>query len=726
MRSGSAPAPASSGPAPGVGRGHVLSLPGSRAGSRPAPLLAARARPTARGARPPRRRRPRRRGPEAGSSSASTAACDGRAVGQLGRGAVDEHPHAGTPAKRRRVGRARPVGQRLAGQRARDELGGDRREQDPVAVVAGRPHEALERAAADRRQVVGRGGAQAGLELLDLQLEHARARARSCRGSARRRRRRSARCPSRAPPSSRRARSGRRRAGRGRPARRGSCASTRPGPRGSRSRSTWPLTGRTGTRASSGRPPSARDVHAGGDARRAPAATAVPSSSSTPVTRPPSPTHARPRAVAAHARRPRRSAATSRRGSIEWSPATSSASRTVGASAGSARRAWLGRSRSTSRPSDSRKAISRSSASASSASRATTSVPERRRPGSRPVASASSAQKASNMPRRCAARARAARARRTRPPRPARACPAATCHAPGSPASSTTARSPRCAARQAHGEADRPAADDGDIVGLRCCHWWRSLPTPVRPGSGSTVGGPVPPSQPDCGLPLWTSHSMVRAMTPRERIAGARLYLVCDARPREFLAAAIRGGVDVIQLRDKALGDDGARRRPRASSAPPPTRGGALFVLNDRPDLVAACAADGVHVGQDDGSPADARARSSGRTRSSAARRTRRSRRDAADADPDVDYLAVGPVHATPTKPGRPAAGLDYVAYAAAHVAQAVVRDRRPRRRQRRARSSSAARPASSSCARSPRPPTRRPRRARCAPRWRTRGQAQP
>ena len=44
-------------------------------------------------------------------------------------------------------------------------------------------------------------------------------------------------------------------------------------------------------------------------------------------------------------------------------------------------------------------------------------------------------------------------------------------------------------------------------------------------------------------------------MSPRERIAGALLYLVCDARPREFLAAAIRGGVDVIQLRDKHLGD---------------------------------------------------------------------------------------------------------------------------------------------------------------------------
>jgi len=155
-------------------------------------------------------------------------------------------------------------------------------------------------------------------------------------------------------------------------------------------------------------------------------------------------------------------------------------------------------------------------------------------------------------------------------------------------------------------------------------------------------------------------------VSPRERIAGARLYLVCDARPREFLAAALRGGVDVVQLRDKALDDDGlvtAAREFRAAA----DAHGALFVLNDRPDLVAACAADGVHVGQDDGSPADARAAAGpdaivGRSTHAP------EQADAAEADPDVDYLAVGPVHATPTKPGRPAAGLGYVEYAAAHA----------------------------------------------------------
>jgi thiamine-phosphate pyrophosphorylase len=151
-------------------------------------------------------------------------------------------------------------------------------------------------------------------------------------------------------------------------------------------------------------------------------------------------------------------------------------------------------------------------------------------------------------------------------------------------------------------------------------------------------------------------------VTPRQRLSAARLYLVCPALPREWIAAAVRGGVDLVQLRDKSLDDDGLIE---ASAA---FRGhDALFILNDRPDLVEACGADGVHVGQDDMQPAQARAlvgpdRIVGRSTHEPAQAA------AADADPNVDYIAVGPVHATPTKPGRPAAGLGYVAYAAEHV----------------------------------------------------------
>ena len=155
-------------------------------------------------------------------------------------------------------------------------------------------------------------------------------------------------------------------------------------------------------------------------------------------------------------------------------------------------------------------------------------------------------------------------------------------------------------------------------------------------------------------------------MTPRERIGAARLYLVCDARPVEWLRSALRGGVDVVQLRDRSLDDGGVVAAARAFRAAA-DEAGALFVLNDRPDLVVACEADGVHVGQEDATPAQARVavgpeRIVGRSTHAPAQA------DAAAKDPDVDYLAVGPVHATPTKPGRLPAGLDYVSYAARTV----------------------------------------------------------
>ena len=155
-------------------------------------------------------------------------------------------------------------------------------------------------------------------------------------------------------------------------------------------------------------------------------------------------------------------------------------------------------------------------------------------------------------------------------------------------------------------------------------------------------------------------------MTPRERLADVHLYLVCDVRPRGFLAAALRGGVDMIQLRAKDAGDDvviAAAREFRAAA----DEAGALFILNDRPDLVAACGADGVHVGQDDATPAEARA-TVGPDRIVGRSTHAPPHADAAEADPDVDYVVAGPVHATPTKPGRPATGPEYIAYAARTV----------------------------------------------------------
>jgi thiamine-phosphate pyrophosphorylase len=152
----------------------------------------------------------------------------------------------------------------------------------------------------------------------------------------------------------------------------------------------------------------------------------------------------------------------------------------------------------------------------------------------------------------------------------------------------------------------------------------------------------------------------------RRRLADARLYLVCDARSDAFLDAALRGGVDIVQLRLKDPADDdvlldAGRRFARACATH-----GALFILNDRPDLVAAAGADGVHVGQDDTPAADARA-TVGPDRLIGLSTHSPAQIDAAAAL-DVDYIGVGPVHATPTKPGRPAVGTELVAYAAGHA----------------------------------------------------------
>jgi thiamine-phosphate pyrophosphorylase len=141
-----------------------------------------------------------------------------------------------------------------------------------------------------------------------------------------------------------------------------------------------------------------------------------------------------------------------------------------------------------------------------------------------------------------------------------------------------------------------------------------------------------------------------------------RLYLCAPATDRAVLETLVRGGVDVVQLRDATLGDEGIRRAAEAF------RGlGVPFILNDRPDLARAVGADGVHVGQDDATPADARALlGAGAIIGQSTHDPEQGARAA--ADPDVSYLSIGPVWATPTKPGRPAAGLDYVRWAAEHV----------------------------------------------------------
>jgi thiamine-phosphate pyrophosphorylase len=154
----------------------------------------------------------------------------------------------------------------------------------------------------------------------------------------------------------------------------------------------------------------------------------------------------------------------------------------------------------------------------------------------------------------------------------------------------------------------------------------------------------------------------------RERLHRARLYFVTDIRPglERLLTAAVAGGVDMVQLRDKSATDaellaaaEIFRRVCDTSRA--------LFWLNDRVDLALRCGADGVHVGQVDMPPAEVRRllpddRLVGLSTHSP------TQLDAALAAAEADELSVGPVWETPTKEGRPGAGLDYVRYAASHA----------------------------------------------------------
>ncbi|HEY1275687.1 MAG TPA: thiamine phosphate synthase [Thermoleophilaceae bacterium] len=142
------------------------------------------------------------------------------------------------------------------------------------------------------------------------------------------------------------------------------------------------------------------------------------------------------------------------------------------------------------------------------------------------------------------------------------------------------------------------------------------------------------------------------------------MYFVTDLRPDlgGLLAAALAGGVDMVQLRDKRADDSELLRGAEVFRRLCDERG-ALFWLNDRPDLVERCGADGVHVGQDDMPVADVRAAVGpdvlvGLSTHSPAQL-------AAALSSGADQLSAGPVYETPTKEGRPATGLEYVRHAA-------------------------------------------------------------
>ena len=155
----------------------------------------------------------------------------------------------------------------------------------------------------------------------------------------------------------------------------------------------------------------------------------------------------------------------------------------------------------------------------------------------------------------------------------------------------------------------------------------------------------------------------------RDRLARARLYVCTDARRdrgdlAEFADAALRGGVDLLQLREKGLEarDELAALEVLADAC---RRHGALLAVNDRADVALAAGADVLHLGQDDLPVAVARDILGEDVLIGRSTHDLEQARAGA-VEPGVDYFCTGPCWPTPTKPGRPAPGLDLVRATAA------------------------------------------------------------
>jgi thiamine-phosphate pyrophosphorylase len=166
---------------------------------------------------------------------------------------------------------------------------------------------------------------------------------------------------------------------------------------------------------------------------------------------------------------------------------------------------------------------------------------------------------------------------------------------------------------------------------------------------------------------VYTLDSQLMSYQRQQKLHNAHLYLVTS--PSDALVAtveaALQGGLTLVQYRDKSA-DDCVRLSNAEQLCQLCHRYGALFIVNDRVDLALAVGADGVHLGQQDIPVALARQllgpqRLIGRSTHCPDDLHRAIQEEA-------DYIGVGPVYETPTKAGRPAAGLDYVRYAATHA----------------------------------------------------------
>ncbi len=157
-------------------------------------------------------------------------------------------------------------------------------------------------------------------------------------------------------------------------------------------------------------------------------------------------------------------------------------------------------------------------------------------------------------------------------------------------------------------------------------------------------------------------------LDPRAALADARLYLCTDSRARQgdleqFLDTVMRAGVDIVQLREKGL-EARDELRLLETFAAAAERHGRLFAVNDRADVALAAGAPVLHLGQDD-LPVAAARRIVGDEPVIGRSTHDPAQADAANTAPGVDYFCAGPTWFTPTKPGRPAAGLALIEHAA-------------------------------------------------------------
>lgn len=158
----------------------------------------------------------------------------------------------------------------------------------------------------------------------------------------------------------------------------------------------------------------------------------------------------------------------------------------------------------------------------------------------------------------------------------------------------------------------------------------------------------------------------------RQRLDWARLYFVCNAQPggvdpEGLIRAALTGGAGIVQLREKDGGAGQIHRAAQTFRRLADTYG-APFIVNDDPQLAKELDADGVHLGQDDFDPAEARS-VLGEDAIIGLSTHSEEQIETAAAAGIADYISVGPVWETPTKAGRPAVGLELIRHAADRAA---------------------------------------------------------